>query len=242
MNYTNEIIKYVRRNRVSTTEVADALGKAGVLSGLHALTPDHFRVGRAHCIFTANQSNYALHEQIKEIEEGDVAIVFADNCESRALLGDLICRYIVLYRGAEALIVDGLVRDASRLRRERYPVWCAGATPLGCFNRPADPFPAAREAQIRKQVEGGVAVCDDGGVVVIPPDRLNADMLSKLEQIELQEDIWYYCLNTLKWDTKRIVCDNDYLNQTDLLPGTYRDQLAKLKTPLDQARKPKEAV
>jgi 4-hydroxy-4-methyl-2-oxoglutarate aldolase len=234
MNQGDEIIEYIRRNRVSTTEVADALGKTGVLSRVFPLTPDQFRVGRVRCVFTANNSNHAMHDQIRDVQKGDVVVIFAYNCTDRAIFGDLVTRYMVLYRQVEAVVVNGLVRDAARLRRERYPVWCQGATPLGCFNVPAKPFPAEQAQKIRQEMENGVAVCDDGGVTVIPTAKLDMEMMSRLERIELQEDVWYFCLNTLKWDTKRIVCDKDYLKTRELLPRTYTDQLARLEEPLDK--------
>lgn len=237
MSKATEIIRYIRRNRVSTTEVADALGKTGVLPEVTPLTSDHFKVGRARCVFTAHNSNYALHEQLRHVKEDEIVLLFAHACDGRALLGDLIARYALLYRGAQAMIVDGLVRDASRLKRERYPIWARGATPLGCYNVLAEPFPKDLEADLRARYEGGVAVCDDGGVAVIGPDRLNADMLERLERIELQEDVWYYCLNTLKWDTKKIVCDKAYLKERGQLPGAYRAALKRLSSPLDAKKK-----
>lgn len=234
MTIRDEIVRFIRQNRVSTTEVADALGKSGVLRGLSPVTPDFHRVGPARALFTAHCSNYALHEQARELQPGEVAVVFAHGCEDRAVLGDLISKFILLYQGAEALVVDGLVRDAARLRRERYAVWSAGVTPLGCFNTPADPFPAELEAERRAAVDGGVAVCDDGGVVVIPANRLDADMLERLKRMELQEDVWYYCLDTLKWDTKTIVCDRAYLNEPELLPSVYRERLIELQKRFDK--------
>ena len=228
-----KMISYIRRNRVSTTEIGDALGKSGVIPKVHALTSDHFKVGRARCVFTAFDSNYDLHDQIKTISEGDIVLVFAHRCDGRALLGDLIAKYILLYRGAESIVVAGHVRDASRLRREHYPIWAEGVTPLGCYNVPAKPFPAALANNIRAKYEGGIAVCDDGGVAVIPPDRLNDDMLERLRRIELQEDVWYYCLNTLKWDTKKIVCDKAYLTETEVVPEPFRAELGRLGRPLD---------
>lgn len=233
MNQENEIIEYIRRNRVSTTEVADALGKNGVLPRLQPLTRHHYRVGPVRCLFTAHNSNQALHDQIKQVKEGEVALVFAHDCEDRALLGDLVARFALLYRGAEALVVDGLVRDAARLSRERYPIWAKGVSPLGCYNTPAPTFPEERAVALREAYEGGVAVCDDGGVTVIGRKHLTADMLERLVRIELQEDVWYYCLNTLKWDTKRIVCDKAYLTEKHLLPEAYHSQLERLSKPLD---------
>lgn len=233
MTERDKIVEFIRRNRVSTTEVTDALGKSGVVPGLYPLTPDQFRVGRARCVFAAHESNYAVHEQIRDIQEGDVVLVFAHDCQDRAIIGDLISKYVLFYRGAAALVVVGLVRDAARLRRERYPIWTKGVTPLGCFNADNGAFPDNLERDIRNRIENGVAVCDDGGVVVIPSDKLDNDLLDRLKRIELQEDVWYYCLDTLKWDTKMIVCDKEYLRREGVLPDTYCKRLIELRTPFD---------
>lgn len=229
MSISDQIIAFIQQNRVSTTEVADALGKSGVLPGLLPQIPDLHTVGRVRTIFTANGSNHGVHDQIREVEENEVVIVFADECTDLAILGDLIARYVLLYRGAAALVVDGLIRDAARIRRERHPVWASGVSPLGCVNEDFGAFPEDKAADIRRQYDRGIAVCDDGGVVVIPPDCVDEDMLERLQRIELQEDIWSYCLNTLKWDTKKIICDRAYLEFRDLLPPPLQGMVGKLE-------------
>ena len=170
------------------------------------------------------------------VEPGEVVVVYAHECDGRAIFGDLVSKFITLYRRAAAVVVNGLVRDASRLRRERYPVWCSGFTPLGCYNVEGEPYPAELEASTRAEVEGGIAVCDDGGVVIIPSSAINETTLESLEKIELQEDIWFYCLDVLKWDTKRIVVDRDYLKQQGLLPAAYAAAMKSLETRLDQQK------
>jgi hypothetical protein len=49
----------------------------------------------------------------------------------------------------------------------------------------------------------------------------------------MQEDIWFFCLDTLKWDTKKIVCEKAYLKETDLLSSVHVQQLKELNRPLD---------
>jgi 4-hydroxy-4-methyl-2-oxoglutarate aldolase len=49
----------------------------------------------------------------------------------------------------------------------------------------------------------------------------------------MQEDIWFFCLDTLKWDTKKIVCDKDYLKESDLFSKVHLERLNILKRPLD---------
>ena len=79
-NIQADIIKFIKRNRVSTTEVADALGKTGLLPRVKPITEDQHKVGKVRCIFTANESNYELHEQIRDVEEGEIVIVFVNEC------------------------------------------------------------------------------------------------------------------------------------------------------------------
>ena len=38
---------------------------------------------------------------------------------------------------------------------------------------------------------------------------INQNTLDRLHFIELQEDIWFYCLDTLKWSTYKTICKKD---------------------------------
>lgn len=222
MNFTDQILNYIQSNRVSTTEIADALGKDGVLPGLRPLVTEQYRVGRIRTIFAANGSNYSVHEQIRDVQAGDVVLIFVHNCGDKAILGDLISKFLLIYRQVAAVVVDGLVRDAARLRRENYAVWSAGVTPLGCHNKPAPPFPEDQAEKLRNDYDGGLAICDEGGVVLIPSRHLGKELLERIKRVETQEDLWYYCLDTLKWDTKRIVCDKDYFSELDSVPKPFK--------------------
>jgi 4-hydroxy-4-methyl-2-oxoglutarate aldolase len=235
LNYSEQIIDFCKKNRVSTTEVADALGKSGVFSGVLPISANLYKVGPIRCVFSANNSNWDVHEQVRQVEEGEVALILTHGCESnRAIIGDLISKYVLLYRGAAAIIVQGPVRDVAALRREGYALWSIGVSPLGCFNKRVEPYPPELETEMRAKYEGGLAICDDGGVTIIESSLLTEDTLQKLKRIEIQEDIWFYCLDTLKWDTKKIVCDKAYLSETDLLSKVHMQQLIELKKSLDE--------
>lgn len=223
-----EIISYVKQNRVSTTEVADALGKQGALPGIFPVNPSQFRVGRVKTVFTSYESNYCLHEQIRNVREGDVVLIFSHKCKGRALFGSLVSKFLVLYQQAQAVVADGNVRDIAEIKREGHPVWARGINPIGCFNSNAPIFPKKLTQKLKRQYEGGIAICDDGGVVVIPPARITKDTLERLKKIEVQEDIWFFCLDALKWDTKKIVCDKEYLKDSSLLSSVHIEKLKEL--------------
>ena len=76
-NIRDEIIKTIKRNRISTTEVADCLGKTGVLKGADAINRGHFCVGPIKWIYAYQNSNWTVHEQARDIHEGDVVFIEA---------------------------------------------------------------------------------------------------------------------------------------------------------------------
>jgi regulator of RNase E activity RraA len=228
LNYAQEIIDYCKKNRISSTQVADALGKTGVLPNIKPLNLDHHKVGLVRCIFTAFDSNYQLHDEIQEIKEDEIALIFCHELKDQAVLGELISKYCLYYKGAAAIVVQGLVRDIDRIRKDKYPIWSEDFTALGCSNKFIKAYPSARKKNMKMKFDGSIAICDGGGVCIIPNTHLDANMLHKLKLIELQEDVWAYCLNTLKWTTKEIICDKKYLKKETILSKDKIDELLKL--------------
>lgn len=214
MDMKKEIIEYIRKNRISTTEVADCLGKAGAVKGVMPLNRGHFKVGEIKWIYAYEESNWPIHEQIVDVEEGKIIFVQAFDCNDRALFGELVSKYLLLYRQSIAIVADGFMRDAGALIKENYAIWCRGLNPEGCFNRvPSRPLDRDIVRENANKYDGAIAVCDDCGVVIIPKEKINAEMLNALEKIELQEDIWFDCLDRYKENTFDIVCLKKYLNR-----------------------------
>lgn len=207
----DEIIKTIKKNRISTTEVADCLGKKGVLKGARAVNRGHFCVGPIRWIYAYNSSNWTVHEQARDIQEGEVVFIEAFNCEDRAIIGELVTKFMILYKGAVAIVSNANQRDGNDLLKDNYPVWCPGFNPVGCFNKKnEEPLDPKIEKAHRDMYNGAIAVCDDTGVVIIPKENINEDFQQKLLDIEMQEDIWFDCLDRLKWDTYDIVCLKKY--------------------------------
>ena len=72
-------------------------------------------------------------------------------------------------------------------------------------------------------------VCDDSGVVLIPKNRIDNILADKLQFIEYQEDIWFYCLDTLKMSTYDIVCNKAYLKD-ELMDKRLLERLSMFDT------------
>ena len=45
----------------------------------------------------------------------------------------------------------------------------------------------------------------------------------------MQEDLWSFCVNSLKWDTKKTVCDKAYFQDAGRLSDLMRTNLDRLK-------------
>ena len=61
----------------------------------------------------------------------------------------------------------------------------------------------------------------------------NKDFLEKLDFIELQEDIWYHCIDTKKWSTFETVCLKKYMD-TGLLPKEYKTKFEEFTRSLNK--------
>lgn len=207
-----EIINLIEQNKISTTEVADALGKTGLIPGVTPLTSQQHCVGEVVRVCTYNGSNWPLHEQIHDLDVSNkIVVVDCHECDNLAIFGDLVAKYLILYQKCRGIVCTGRVRDVHRLVKERYPIWCSGVTPIGCTNdKPVGEVPAVLINN--KMYDDSIIVADDSGVVLINSQNINIKLYNKLKAIELQEDIWYYCLDTKKQSTYDIVCKKLYLD------------------------------
>lgn len=211
----DQIIDFIKRNRVCTTEVADCLGKSGALENVMPINQGQFKVGNVHWVYTHEESNWEVHEQVIDTKENDIVFIEAFDCNNRAIIGELVTKYIILYRQASAIVCNAKFRDAAALLKEKYPVWCTGFTPVGCFNRkPMKELDTEIISQHRAMYDGAIAVCDDCGVVIIPKELHTEEFLQRLHHIEDQEDIWFDRLDHYKENTFQIVCLKNYLKES----------------------------
>lgn len=212
-----KVLDIIEANKISSTEIGDVLGKTGQIEGVKALNKGMFKAGEVAFIYAINNSNYEVHKQLAEKDiKNKILFVYNVNCD-RAVFGDLVSKYIMLYKRAKAIVINGKLRDAHTLIKEQYPIWCEDVSPIGCVNKiNGEDLTPEQYDELRSKYEGSIMVCDDSGVVMIPKDKIDEKLIAKLEFIEFQEDIWFYCMDTLKMSTYEIVCQKKYL-EGDLL-------------------------
>jgi regulator of RNase E activity RraA len=231
MELKERIIRQIQENKISTTQVADVLGKKGALKGILPINPRHYRVGEVVFVYAYKESNWEVHEQISSRNcEGKIVYIHGIECADRAIIGDLVSKYLFLYKNCKAIVMNAPVRDAHTIIKENYPIWCISASPIGCTNIKNETLPPDEMlAELRRKYDKGIMVCDDSGVVVIPEEEVKEQMIEKLNFIELQEDIWFFCIDTLKMSVYDVVCLKKYLNES-LVDEEKLIQLSKFTT------------
>jgi len=210
----NKIIKFISDTNMGSAEVADALNKTGVIPSVQPLyLPKKTICGPVALVFAANGSNYDLHKQLIDIPKNSVVIIFTENCEGRAVIGEMVCKFLFNIKKSKAIIVHGAVRDSRSIIENNFPVWAMGVTPIGAHNIPSPLYSSEiRESQISR-FDGGMAVCDADGAIVIPQKNINQEFLSKLNFMKIQEAVWSYCIERLSWSTFETICEKKYLQE-----------------------------
>ena len=99
----DQIIKLIKINRISTTEVADCMGKSGLFADAMPIQQGMFKVGKVRWMYAYNDSNWTIHEIAREIEPGEIVMIESFNCGERSTIGELVSKYMLLYQQAEAI-------------------------------------------------------------------------------------------------------------------------------------------
>lgn len=215
MDLTDRIIEYIEENRVSSTEVADALKKTGEVDiKLRPIVQRSRAVGRVYYAPAFNESNWHAHYFIQEAPKKHIIYVEGVNCGQKAIFGSLVTKFAMLYKQAKGVIVSGNLRDVHTLVKEQYPIWCWGTTPIGCVNTDTGIDREYYEKR-KKELEGSIMVADDSGVVVVKKEQLTEHFLSELKRIEEQEDVWFDCIDRKKYSTFETVCLKKYLTEEE---------------------------
>lgn len=213
---TSKIIHYLEERHVSTEEIADILGKTGVVKGAYPIDEGRYIVGEIQYVYAYNNSNWPVHEQLRDLKPDKVLFVdtfFVD--DDHAIFGELVSSFIMENKKARAIVVNGSMRDLEGLRKRKYPVWCKGITPIGCFNvQPNRNAEIDRRAKLGMEYyDGAIAVCDTSGVVIIPKSEINDSFITRVDNMVEQERIWFECVEQRGWNTYDTVCLKKYKKQ-----------------------------
>ena len=209
-----EYIEILKQCNATSTLLADALGKKETLPACTQLSGSNNQslIGPIFPLFASNGSNYNIHKHISEVPSDSIVVIFTYNCSGLAVLGEIVCDYLFNIARAKALVVHGLIRDVDEIRQKNYPVWALGSHPVGCRNNNYGDFPSEAKSDIINKYSSSIAICDASGVSAVSYAQLvRPEIISSIHFMSLQERIWSYCVNELKWDTYKTIVKKDYL-------------------------------
>lgn len=183
----DDIISFIRDNDLGSSDVADALGRAGHVQWVRPLNRGFKCVGEVEYLFAWYGSTWHTHKGLAEAPPGRILFIDDHYCEMRAVFGHLMAEYAFTHKKALAVVVNGNIRDVEKMGN--MPVWNRSTSPVVCRkNKPSD----EPDVQIERQkYHGGVMVCDDTGCTLIPPYLLTEDMLLNLSAVKDREEKWF---------------------------------------------------
>lgn len=144
--------------------------------------------GRAFTVSTPPGDNASLHQAISLVEEGEVIVVDGKGYLDRALWGAIMSEAAQL-AGAAGLVVDGAVRDIAETRRLAFPVFAAGFTPAGPYNKVRGEIGVTITCGGLSVSPGDWVHADDDGVVVIAASRTEEILPLAETRHQLEEEI-----------------------------------------------------
>ena len=171
--------------------IADARGRRGAIDHrIRPLTRTSRFVGTALTAYSRPVDNLAPYMALKFAHPGDVLMVATDDCETAAVLGDVLLG-MARNAGIIAAVTDGLVRDLEGIDTVGLPIFARGLSP----NSPHKDGPGSVGLPITLGgvtiSPGDLVVGDGDGVVIVPrPDiaavagalAAIADKESKMDQ------------------------------------------------------------
>lgn len=142
-------------------------------TGIRALN-SHPLCGPAVTVRVPDGDNLFIHVAMDMVSPGDILVVKGGAGADRALLGELMLRYLVP-RKVGGVVIDGLIRDLDYIQEEcPFPVYARGSSPNGPYkNGPGEiNVPVAAGGMVVNP--GDVLVGDPDGVVVVPRNDVEA--------------------------------------------------------------------
>ncbi len=188
--------KYRKRlEKLSTTNLSDALDKVGIRGAVLGIRPLFGRpkvVGPAVTIkITAAGTKKSKHhlgiEAIAFARKGDLIVIDNQGDIYNNCWGEILS-CAAKTKGVSGVIIDGAARDVDACEDFEFPVFARGVVPITARGRimQEDFNCPIRLADVRVR-PGDVLVGDINGVVVIPPEKVD-EVLDEAEKIMEKEE------------------------------------------------------
>ena len=163
---------------LTATLASDATQGQGVVQpGLRPLERDWRIAAPAYVIQASHDDNLPVVTALATAPPGCVLVVSGHATSRTATIGDIMASEFAA-RGVVGLVTDGLVRDASEIRRLGFKVWCRGTTPTAPLKLSPGRVGGAVDIGGAFVRDGDLVIADDDGIVIWPIERV-AELLER---------------------------------------------------------------
>jgi len=181
-----------KANKLSTSLLADAMEGFRVMDyTIKPIAPGMKVVGTALTVNCPNGANLMFHKALYSASKGYIVIVDAKGNTSNAVFGDLMATAAIKL-GVGGIVLDGVVRDISTLRKLNLPIFAKGAIPNAASKDGPGEINGTISCGGTIVNPGDLIIGDDDGIVIVPRNRIDeviktAEEKSKKEEQRIQE-------------------------------------------------------
>ncbi|SNT27952.1 RraA famliy [Noviherbaspirillum humi] len=153
--------------------IGDSINRTFCLNAAIRPFNDNPLLGPALTVKVRPGDNLLLHKALDMAKPGDIIVVDGQGETANALIGELMVLWAIKL-GIGGFVIDGAIRDVTRLRSVGIPVYAAGVTPAGPYkDGPGEiNHPVVCGGVVVNP--GDIVVGDADGIVVIQPQDAKA--------------------------------------------------------------------
>lgn len=171
-----------RFSKLPAANVADCMGRLSALSPEIKLqsSPENRMCGVALTVKARAGDNLMLHKALNIAQEGDVIILSNEGDRSRAIMGEIMYKYLADFKKVAGIVIDGPIRDLDVIAHEKCPIYATGSTPGGPYKEGPGEVNVPISIGNIAVMPGDIILGDRDGVIVISKNDA-ADLIDKAE-------------------------------------------------------------